>query len=116
MPTRAPPDPAAARFVAVDWGTTSFRAALVGADGRRLAETAGADGILAAAETGFAPVLERHVGPWLAGRPGLPVLLAGMIGSRNGWVEVPHVPCPAGPEGQARISASATGRPSAERT
>jgi 2-dehydro-3-deoxygalactonokinase len=28
----------------------------------------------------------------------LPMLLAGMIGSNRGWVEVPYVPCPAGLE------------------
>jgi 2-dehydro-3-deoxygalactonokinase len=32
---------------------------------------------------------------WRQRHPGLPVYAGGMIGSRQGWVEVPYVPCPA---------------------
>jgi 2-dehydro-3-deoxygalactonokinase len=34
------------------------------------------------------------------------VILSGMIGSRQGWVECPYVPCPAGPEDLARALVS----------
>src|SRR5690606_28023584 len=44
----------------------------------------------------FEAVLEREIGPWLHDGPDLPVLAAGMITSRQGWVEVPYCPCPAG--------------------
>lgn len=83
-----------AALVAVDWGTSSFRAALVGRDGGVLAERSAAAGILKVENRAFADRLFAEIGPWLAARP-LPVVLSGMIGSRNGWVEVPHVPCPA---------------------
>lgn len=83
-------------FVAVDWGTSSFRAAAIGPDGSILAESAGPDGILRVPDRDFAGTLRRHAGAWLAAAP-VPILLSGMIGSRNGWIEVPHVPCPAGP-------------------
>ena len=44
----------------------------------------------------FAGTLHDSIGDWLAAAPDLPVLAAGMIGSRQGWLEVPYVPCPAG--------------------
>jgi len=82
--------------VAVDWGTSRFRAHLVGEDGGLLAGVASDDGMSRVEKGGFEAVLTRMCGPWLAAHPGLPVLMAGMVGSRNGWREVPYVPCPAG--------------------
>jgi 2-dehydro-3-deoxygalactonokinase len=43
----------------------------------------------------FAETLRDEVGAWLAAGEDR-VLLAGMIGSRQGWKEAPYVPCPAG--------------------
>jgi 2-dehydro-3-deoxygalactonokinase len=83
------------RFIAVDWGTSRFRAYLVGSGTSVLAETASEEGMSALAKDQFAPVLSRHVGAWLAEAPGLPVVMAGMVGSRNGWAEAPYVACPA---------------------
>ena len=82
--------------VAVDWGTTRFRAHLVAADGRFLASVASEDGMSRVEPGGFEAVLTRKCGPWLAQHPGIAVSMAGMVGSRNGWREVPYVPCPAG--------------------
>ena len=42
--------------------------------------------------------------------PGLPIMLSGMVGSRQGWVEAPYVACPAG---AAEIAAAATSVPAA---
>ncbi len=83
-------------FIAVDWGTTRLRASLVGADGA-VAATAQSDaGVQSVPAGGFPAALDAACGPWLAARPERPVLMAGMVGSRNGWVEAPYVPCPAG--------------------
>jgi 2-dehydro-3-deoxygalactonokinase len=81
--------------VAVDWGTSNLRAYRLAADGGVLERRARADGILAVPPGGFEAVLLATIGDWLAAAPGLPVLLSGMIGSRQGWIEVPYVPCPA---------------------
>lgn len=83
-------------LIALDWGTTSFRAALLDAAGNALERRAASAGILQVPDRGFAAVLEREVGPWLERSPGLPVYASGMIGSRQGWVEAPYAPCPAG--------------------
>ena len=42
----------------------------------------------------FAEALSAHVGDWIADGE-TRILLSGMIGSRQGWVEAPYVSCPA---------------------
>ncbi|KHL59498.1 2-dehydro-3-deoxygalactonokinase [Xanthomonas cannabis] len=76
-------------MIAVDWGTSSLRAYLLDATGAVLEQRRGSDGILAC-QGRFAEVLTRLIADWNG-----PLLLSGMIGSRNGWVEQPYLPCPA---------------------
>jgi 2-dehydro-3-deoxygalactonokinase len=85
-----------AALIGIDWGTTSFRAYRIGADGGVLETREAPVGILKVADGDFEAVLEREVGPWLAVAPGLPVVVSGMITSRQGWLEVPYCACPAG--------------------
>jgi 2-dehydro-3-deoxygalactonokinase len=80
------------RFIALDWGTSSFRAYLMEADGRIAGERSGPDGILTVVDGDFDTVLERHIGAW---DPAIPVLASGMITSKQGWIEVPYCTCPA---------------------
>jgi len=80
-------------FVAVDWGTSSFRAWLLAADGTELVETRSGEGMLHCATAGFAPVLRQHLQK-LAAPPGLPVLICSMAGARQGWVEAPYLHTP----------------------
>ncbi|WP_439370857.1 2-dehydro-3-deoxygalactonokinase [Bradyrhizobium sp. DASA03120] len=81
-------------YVAVDWGTSSFRLWLVDRTGQVLAERRSGEGMLAAAKTGFAAVLQSHLAAAEA-PPHLPVLVCGMAGARNGWVEAGYVDAPA---------------------
>jgi 2-dehydro-3-deoxygalactonokinase len=48
---------------------------------------------MAGAAGGFSRILEEQLGDWLAETP---IVMSGMIGSRQGWLEVPYVKCPAG--------------------
>ncbi len=80
-------------FVAVDWGTSSFRAWLMAADGHVLAETRGPEGMLHCATAGFAPVLAYHLAK-LDAPQDLPVLICGMAGAKQGWVEAPYLHTP----------------------
>ena len=84
------------RLIAVDWGTTSFRAYLLGAGGALMAACQLPRGILSVADGRFDTVLREAVGPWIAAHGPMPVLMSGMIGSRQGWHEVPYCGCPAG--------------------
>ncbi len=80
------------QFIAVDWGTTSFRAYVVNADGTIAARQSSAQGILSVAGGDFEAALEAEIGDL---DRSLPVIAAGMITSRQGWVERPYIACPA---------------------
>ncbi len=82
-------------LIAVDWGTSSLRGALLGGDGRVLDEMASADGILSVPAGGFPAVFAANFARWRDGRDTL-CLISGMAGSRQGWQEAPYCPCPAG--------------------
>ncbi|WP_232480686.1 2-dehydro-3-deoxygalactonokinase [Roseomonas sp. KE2513] len=87
---------AAPRLIALDWGTSSLRAYLMGEGGAVLETHRLPLGIMHVEGRDFAGASERAVGDWRRRWPGLPALAAGMIGSAQGWVEAPYVPCPAG--------------------
>jgi 2-dehydro-3-deoxygalactonokinase len=86
-------------FIGLDWGTTSFRAYLVNSEGAVTDQFAAAEGILAVKDGAFEQVLESHIGGW---DKSLPIIASGMITSRQGWVELPYVDCPAGPADLAK--------------
>ncbi|MFT3987994.1 2-dehydro-3-deoxygalactonokinase [Aestuariivirga sp.] len=81
-------------FIALDWGTTSFRAYQIDAQGAVTDTVSAPEGILSVSDGDFDAALEKHIGAWDVA---LPVLASGMITSRQGWIELPYVPCPAGP-------------------
>jgi len=88
-------------LIGVDWGTSSLRVALLGVDGAVLAAHAAEAGILAVDDGDFAAVLRTAIAA-LDAPANLPVVLSGMITSRQGWHELPYLPCPAGVDGLAR--------------
>ena len=87
--------------ILVDWGTSNFRAWLVTADGAVVDQRDAALGIMQVPDGGFPAALDRQVGAWRSAHPGLPVLMSGMVGSRQGWAEAPYLSCPASAEGLA---------------
>ncbi len=80
-------------FISLDWGTTSFRAYEVSAEGKVVQEATAPEGILAVKDNAFEATLESHIGTW---NKSLPIVASGMITSRQGWVECPYAECPAG--------------------
>ena len=91
-----------AALIGLDWGTTTFRAYRLGADGGVIDGKSAPSGILKIPAGGFERVFEREIGSWLVEQADLPVIASGMITSRQGWVEVPYCPCPAGSDELAR--------------
>ncbi len=84
----------AAYYAAVDWGTTSFRLWIIAEDGTVLAERRSGEGMTTAAKTGFSRVLEAHLSAVDA--PGhLPVIICGMAGAKQGWLEAGYLNTPA---------------------
>ena len=82
-------------MIAIDWGTSSFRAYRLSAQGGLVEKREATLGILAVPDGNFAAALESQVGDWLDDGDA-PVLMSGMIGSRQGWKEAPYAVCPAG--------------------
>lgn len=95
-------------FVAIDWGTSSFRGWLMSAQGGVLAESRGSEGMLHCAGTGFAPVLRDHLAR-LGAPEEVSVVICGMAGARQGWIEAPYLHTPtrldALHEGAVRVGA-----------
>ena len=83
-----------AAYVAVDWGTSSFRLWLMNGEGRVLAESRSAEGMMTAAKIGFATVLQSHLEA-VSAASNLPVVICGMAGARQGWVEAGYIDTPA---------------------
>jgi 2-dehydro-3-deoxygalactonokinase len=83
-------------WIAVDWGTSNLRAWAVGRDGGIVHEASSASGMAKLTRNEFEPALLVLIGDWLpAGRKTL-VAACGMVGARQGWIEVPYneAPCP----------------------
>lgn len=101
-------DYAAARLVALDWGTSSCRAYLLTEDGDVLDERSNGDGVMrvtgearqagTSREAAFDRALRALCLDWTrqAARP-LPVIASGMVGSDQGWAEAPYVELPVDP-------------------
>jgi 2-dehydro-3-deoxygalactonokinase len=83
-------------LIGVDWGTTHLRAYLVGEDGHVLARVRSGLGLMNVEKGGFEPALRNAIADLRAEAPHAPVVMSGMVGSRQGWVEAPYVAPPAG--------------------
>jgi 2-dehydro-3-deoxygalactonokinase len=83
-----------AAYVAVDWGTSSFRLWLIDRTGQVVGERRSDEGMMTAAKAGFASVLQSHLDA-VGAASDLPVLICGMAGARQGWVEAGYVDTPA---------------------
>jgi 2-dehydro-3-deoxygalactonokinase len=79
-------------MIAIDWGTSSLRAYRLDTQGSILESKASNQGILKVAPGQFPRVLEEQISGWEEA----PIVMSGMVGSRQGWAEAPYVPCPAG--------------------
>jgi 2-dehydro-3-deoxygalactonokinase len=88
-------------LLAVDWGSSALRAALIDAQGQVLQTRQFEQGILKVPAGQFEPVFEQCLGDWMIEHQPL-CLISGMAGSRQGWQEAPYCPCPAGFEALGR--------------
>ena len=84
------------RFIVADWGTTRFRGYLIENEAI-LDQVSSDEGVSALQKGQHRDVFLKQCGHWLQAEPNAPVLLVGMVGSREGWVEAPYASCPAGP-------------------
>jgi 2-dehydro-3-deoxygalactonokinase len=80
-------------WVAVDWGTSNVRAWGIAADGSHSFETASDKGMGKIARADYAGVLEGLIGAKVTA--GADVVVCGMAGARQGWLEAPYLDTPA---------------------
>lgn len=83
-------------LIAVDWGTSSLRAARLDSGGQVQEERSAPRGILTVPPGEFATVLGALCAGWMSAG-GTFLLISGMAGSKQGWIEAPYCACPAGP-------------------
>lgn len=92
-------------MISVDWGTTSLRCTLVGDNGVVLDQTKVERGILKTDGEPFSDILYAEIKTFLhrfGDGATVPVLMSGMIGSRQGWQEAAYLRCPASPQDLAQ--------------
>ncbi len=89
--------------IAIDWGTTRLRAFLLDANGAVLGRINRPEGGMQNVSSGgFGAALQEAIAPWLQAYRDAPVVMAGMVGSRNGWREAPYAKTPASAADLAR--------------
>jgi 2-dehydro-3-deoxygalactonokinase len=87
-------------MIAIDWGTSSLRIYRLDESGAIRARRESPSGIMNVADGRFAEMLEAQLQDWIDDAP---IIMSGMIGSRQGWREVPYAECPAGAAEIARL-------------
>jgi 2-dehydro-3-deoxygalactonokinase len=83
-----------AHCIALDWGSSSLRAYVLGMEGEVLAEHRSDLGILKSQD--FQTTLAAICKPWDRLYGELPCLASGMIGSKQGWVDAGYLSTPCG--------------------
>ncbi len=79
--------------IAVDWGTSRLRLWVLDHNGNVMMERRSDEGLEGIRLAGFSVTLESHlVAMGVAGD--VPVIICGMAGSRQGWVEAPYIATP----------------------
>ena len=96
-------------LIAIDWGTSAARAYWLDAKGRILSSRSAPLGVQKVAPGGFPDALRVLLGE--AVHEDAPMLACGMIGSRQGWIEVPYRECPTGAPAIASALAQVPGAP-----
>ncbi|ANW27094.1 hypothetical protein BA953_23520 [Vibrio coralliilyticus] len=81
-------------WLIIDWGTTNFRAFAMRNDGTLIEKIEKNLGLLQVKDNRFAEELASVLHDWLGEYQHLPVMMAGMVGSAQGWVDVPYVAAP----------------------
>ena len=81
-------------LIAIDWGSSQYRAYLLNENGDIIDKTESAEGVFSKKNASFEDVLYTSCQRWFKGNAGLPVIMSGMIGSQQGWVETAYLPCP----------------------
>ena len=81
------------RWIAVDWGTSSFRAYLI--EENVITDTIQTeDGMKFVKDNNFENIFINLIEKWLIKNKKIDVLASGMLGARQGWIEAPYEKAP----------------------
>ncbi len=81
-------------MIAVNWGSSNFRAYKLGPQGNVEAEKSSTRGAVSVPAGGFQDALMAEIMEWLDAHDNR-ILMCGMVGARRGWKEAPYIPVPA---------------------
>ena len=84
-------------WIAVDWGTSNLRVWMMDHDGVAFASASSNKGMGSLAPQEFEAALLELIEPHLHADCVTPVICAGMVGAREGWIEAPYVATPCAP-------------------
>jgi 2-dehydro-3-deoxygalactonokinase len=82
-------------LIGLDWGTSALRAMLIDGHGQVIEEQFRRWGVMHLPDGGFRSAYDEITSVWRTEWPDLPCLAAGMVGSRQGWIEAPYCDAPA---------------------
>lgn len=92
------------QWVALDWGTTHFRAWALDENGQILDQVKSEQGMGNLKPEQFENVFLSQIGKWLEGRDApLSAFACGMVGAKQGWVEAAYVTVPCPPPQNAQL-------------
>ena len=84
-------------MIGVDWGTSSMRVYLIENNGAIAKRLDSDNGILNIKDGNFVSVLLNQMDKLKMMDCSVPLVISGMITSKNGWFETPYIECPASP-------------------
>ncbi len=90
-----------ASWIAVDWGTSNLRVWIMDESSAAVAKVQSTNGMGVLAPEQFEDALLALIDPYLTHGTITPVICAGMVGARQGWVEAPYVATPCTPPNRA---------------
>ena len=103
-----------AHWAAVDWGTTHLRLWVLDHDHKVIRQTKTEQGMTQLHPTEYEATLLDLLSQELQPSGAMGVICCGMVGSRQGWQEVPYAPCPTLPPSGERASRVTTKDPRIE--
>lgn len=97
-------------WIAVDWGSSNLRAWALDAEDTVIATASRPRGMLGLAPDEFEGVLLEVIADWLPARNAapVPVLICGMAGARQGWVEAAYLALDDGDDALGRLGSQLT--------
>ena len=81
------------KWIAIDWGTSNFRAYLMKND-EVLDKISSNDGMKFVKKNYFENILIKNISKWLPSNEVIEILASGMVGAKQGWIEVPYTETP----------------------